>query len=329
MIFNSKLTSIRMETELMDNKRSVMLNEVLHGLTQKQKTLPCKYFYDEKGSKLFEQICELDEYYLTRTEIGIMKENASEMVKVLGENCLIIELGCGNSTKVLLLLDHLQNLKAYVAVDISKNALAQFAELLQSKYPKLKIIPICTDYTQEFNIPNLNIDYSKKIVYYPGSNIGNFAKSDLNKILKIIHDLCGKNGGLLIGIDLKKDKATLENAYNDIKDINAEFNINILNHINNELGSNFNIDNFRHKAIYNEKEGQIEMHLFSKIDHEVKMGNKTISFKKNESILTEVSCKYDINEFKELVSEFFEVQNIWIDKDNKFGVLFLKANNKK
>ena len=312
-----------METELMDNKRSVMQNEVLQGLGHHQKTLPCKYFYDENGSKLFEQICKLQEYYLTRTEIAIMKEYASEMAKGLGENCCIIELGCGNSTKIHLLLNHLINPMAYIAIDISKNALTQFVKILQNSFPKLNIVPICTDYTQELNTPNL--DYSKKIVYYPGSNIGNFSRSETYKVLKIIHKLCGQNDSLLIGIDLKKDKVTLENAYNDKKNITAEFNLNILTHINNTLDCNFNINNFRHKAIYNEQESQIEMHLFSKIDHEVKIGNDTISFKKNESILTEVSCKYDIIEFKELLSDFFEVRNVWTDRDNKFAFLFLDA----
>ncbi|MCH8004010.1 MAG: L-histidine N(alpha)-methyltransferase [Nanoarchaeota archaeon] len=313
-----------METELMNNKRSVMLSEVLQGLSQNPKTLPCKYFYDEKGSEIYKQIIELEEYYLVRTEQEIMKNNIQEIIRTLSDDCFIIEFGCGSSSRICLLLDHMSP-AAYIPIDISKNALMQFVKSLKDKYPKLKIVPVCTDYTQEFNIPNLNIDYSKKIIYYPGSNIGNFKKLETFKILKIIHNLCRPNGGLLIGIDLKKDKATLEKAYNDTKGITAQFNLNILNHINNELGSNFNIDNFRHKAIYNEKKGQIEMHLFSKIDHEVKIGNQTILFEKNESILTEISCKYDINEFKELVKDFFEVQNVWTDKDNKFGVLFLKA----
>jgi len=190
----------KMESQFLDKGDKVMLIEVLNGLSQNPKTLPCKYFYDEKGSKLFEQICELDEYYLTRTEMEIMKINASEMAKIIGENSLIIELGCGNSDKIKFLLGHLIPV-AYVAVDISKSALTQFEKSLQNKFPKLNIIPIYADYTKEFVIPSNN---ATKIVYYPGSNIGNFNEQETYNILKIIHNLCGKDGGLIIGIDLKK-----------------------------------------------------------------------------------------------------------------------------
>jgi len=300
-----------------------MLNEVLQGLNQKPKTLPCKYFYDDKGSELFRQICKLDEYYLTRTEIEIMKEFSNEMAEIIGKDCLIIELGCGNSTKIHLLLDCLQNPAAYVPIDISENTLKNFVDNFKNNYSKLKIIPLCVDYTKEFAIPFNN--ETKKIVYYPGSNIGNFNKQETYNILKIIHNLCGKNGALLIGIDLKKDKVTLEKAYNDKKGITAEFNLNILNHINNKLNTNFNLNDFEHKAIYNEKDGQIEMYLISKCKQEVKINGKNILFDENESILTEISRKYDIDEFKVLVKDFFDVEKVWTDKDNKFGVLFLRA----
>ena len=310
-----------MEIQLLDNGNKVMLIEVLNDLSQNPKTLPCKYFYDEKGSELFEQICELDEYYLTRTEVEIMKAYGYDMAKTLGDNYTIIELGCGNSDKIKLLFDHLIP-TSYVAVDISKSALAQFVKSLQSKFPKLNIVPICADYTKEFIIPDSN---TKKIVYYPGSNIGNFNKSETFKILKIIHNIVGKDGGLLIGIDLKKDKATLENAYNDKKGITAEFNLNILNHINHHLDSNFDINNFEHKAIYNEKQGQIEMYLVSKCKQQVKINDKTILFDENEPVLTEISKKYNINEFKETVKDFFIVEKVWTDKNNKFGILFLRA----
>jgi len=314
-----------METKLLNKNQSIMLNEVLQGLNQKPKTLPCKYFYDDKGSELFRQICELDEYYLTRTEIEIIKEFSNEMAEIIGYNCLIIELGCGNSTKIHLLLDRLQNPVAYVPIDISENTMKNFVDNLKNNYPKLKIIPLCVDYTKEFEIPDLNIKDSKKIVYYPGSNIGNFNKQETYNILKIIHNLCGKNGALLIGIDLKKDKTTLESAYNDRKGITAEFNLNILRHINNELNANFDINNFEHKAVYNEKHGQIEMYLISECKQEVKINDKVIYFDENESILTEISIKYNIDEFKVLVKDFFDVEKVWTDIDNKFGVLFLKV----
>jgi len=312
-----------METELLFNKK--MLKEVLNGLNQNPKTLPCKYFYDEKGSELFEQICKLDEYHLTRTEIEIMKNHSSEMARIIGENSLIIELGCGNSNKIKLLLDHLESTAVYIPIDISENTLKNFVDALQTNYPKLKIVPICTDFSREFNIPELNISYSKKIVYFPGSTINNIGHDYRYKLLKHIRATCGQNGGLLIGVDLKKNKAVLEAAYNDKKGITAKFNLNILNHINNQLNSDFNVNNFRHKAIYNEKESQIEMYLISKCKQEVKINDEIIYFDENESILTEISRKYDINEFKEWVSDFFEVQKIWADKEIKFAVFFLSA----
>jgi len=314
-----------MDTKLLNNKKNIMQNEVLQGLIQYPKTLPCKYFYDDKGSRLFEQICKLDEYYLTRTEIEIMKENSAEMADIIGEKCLIIELGCGNSDKIQILLNHLNNPAAYVAIDISKNALMEFVTSLHNKNPKLKIFPIFADYTQEIKFPDIDYSYSKRIVYYPGSNIGNFGRKEIHKILKIIHKLCGQDGSLLIGIDLKKDKSTLERAYNDKKGITAKFNLNILDNINHKLNSNFNIDNFQHKAIYNEIEGQIEMYLISKINQEVKIGDQNFIFDKKEQVLTEVSCKFTIKEFKNLVKDFFEVKNVWTDIKNEFAVIYLDA----
>lgn len=303
-----------------------MLDEVLHGLAQNQKTIPSKYFYDEKGSELFRQICRLEEYYLTRAEIEIMRDCSYEIVKIIGKNCLIIELGCGNSNKIRLLLNHLIP-AVYIPIDISENTMKNFVEFLQNDYPKLKIISLCTDFTQEFKVPELDITYSKKIVYFPGSTIGNFTKSEAYNFLRRINKICKPNGGLLIGIDLKKDKATLEAAYNDKKGITAEFNLNILRHINDELNANFNINNFEHKAIYNEKEGQIEMYLISRCEQKVQIGNKIIFFDKDEPVLTEISCKYSLNEFREMVSGLFEVQKVWTDEQQKFSVQFLRVKS--
>jgi len=314
-----------MKTELMNTKNETMLKEVLHGLSQYPKTLPFKYLYDKKGSELFEQICRLEEYYLTRTELEIMKNNTSEMAEVMGENCVIIELGFGNSEKIKLLLNHLESIAAYIPIDISVSTLKNFVNTLKDSYQKLKIIPICADFTQEFDIPELNIEYSKKIVYFPGSTLCNIDHKERYGLLKRIHKVSGHNGGMLIGIDLKKDKSILEAAYNDKNGITAKFNLNILSHINDKLDSNFNILNFEHKAIYNDENDQIEMSLTSKIDQEVIIGNETILFKENESILTEISTKYEVIKFKELIKDFFEVQKIWTDKENKFGVLFLNA----
>jgi len=325
MLFNLLFYLIKMESKLMESKNEIMLKEVLYGLSQLPKTLPFKYLYDKKGSELFEQICGLEEYYLTRTELEIMEKDAPEMASVIGENCIIIELGCGNSEKTKLLLNNLKSIAAYIPVDISKNTLKNFVDTLKTDYQDLKIIPICADFIRRLDIPELNITHARKIVYFPGSTLCNISHNERYEFFKRIQDMCGHNGRLLISIDLIKDKSILENAYNDKKGITAAFNLNILSHINSALNANFNIDDFSHKAIFNEKDKQIEMYLISKSEQEVKIGNETILFNKDESILTEISSKYTIIEFEELISNFFKLEEVWTDKNDNFGVLLLKT----
>lgn len=229
-----------------------MLDEVLEGLQEPQKTLPSKYFYDKRGSKLFEQICELDEYYPTRTELSIMWENIDEITAQLGGNIQFIELGSGSSLKTRLLLDHLPDIDSYVPVDISDDFLADVAIGLQSEYPILDIMPVAADYTQPFDLPEKDPE-TRRIAFYPGSTIGNFTKEQAAEFITLIARLVGEKGGLLIGFDLLKDKETLISAYDDSRGITAEFNKNILRRINRELDATFNLDAFEHNAIFNEK----------------------------------------------------------------------------
>jgi dimethylhistidine N-methyltransferase len=294
-----------------------ILHEVITGLSQEQKRLPSKLFYDEKGSALFNKICELEEYYPTRTEMQIMQDNIEEIGSLLGEGTLLIELGSGSSTKIRLLLDHIPGLAGYVPVDISTEHLIQSSESLRKEYPDLNIYPLAADYTKDFDLPFIDNHYDHIAAFYPGSTIGNFRKDEAKKFLARI--------AKIIGVDLKKDKATLEAAYNDKRGVTAEFNLNILTHINNEANSNFEADKFEHFAFYNEKMGRIEMHLISKEDQRIRLNGSSIHFKKDENILTEYSYKYSVGEFARLVSELFEVRKVWTDSDNLFSIQYLRV----
>ena len=248
-----------------------ILTEVLKGLSLPQKMLPSKLFYDEKGSQLFDEICELDEYYPTRTEMQIMLDNIKEMGELLGDGTMLIELGSGSSQKIKLLLDHIPGLAGYIPVDISSKHLINSSKILKEKYPHINIFPLAADYTKYFELPIINKSYDHRAVYFPGSTIGNFTKNEAREFINRIADIAGKNGGLIIGVDLRKDKEILEAAYNDKKGITAAFNLNILNHINEKLSTDFDINKFKHFAFFNEELGRIEMHLVSTDEQVVKI----------------------------------------------------------
>ena len=303
-------------------KTSRILEEVLQGLQKPQKTLPSKYFYDKRGSELFEQICELEEYYPTRTKLSIMRENVEEITKKLGPNIQLIELGSGSSLKTRLLLNHLKNLHSYVPVDISDDFLANVAEDVQAEYPSLHIIPVAADYTQPFELPGTGPD-TRRIAYYPGSTIGNFTKEKAAEFIALIAGLVGENGGLLIGFDLLKDKETLISAYDDSKGVTAEFNKNILWRINRELDATFDPDLFEHKAIFNKEKSRIEMHLVSQKNQMINIMGSAITFSKGETIHTENSHKYSLESFREITAPHFHPVKTWMDKKQQFAVQFL------
>ena len=286
-----------------------MLEEVVTGLSQQQKSLPSKFFYDEKGSKLFDDITELDEYYPTRTERRILENNITEIAEYLGEKVLLIEPGSGSSSKTKILLSNMENICCYIPMDISGDYLIKVAEQLRAEFPKIQILPLSADYTKPFDLPESSPD-ARKVVFYPGSTIGNFKMEKVHQFLKVIHDIIGKDGAFLIGVDLKKDIEVLKAAYNDSEGITSEFNKNILKHLNKELGLLFNPNLFDHKAIWNEEKGRIEMHLFATDDHSVTVDGKIIEFKKGESIHTENSHKYSLKEFADMVSDWFDVKKV-------------------
>jgi dimethylhistidine N-methyltransferase len=301
-----------------------ILSEVVEGLSLTPKRLPSKLFYDIKGSALFDDICKLDEYYPTRTELKIMENNIEEMSTLLGKGTLLIELGSGSSIKIRLLLDNIPGLAGYVPVDISSEHLVQSANELKELYPHIDIFPLAADYTKDFKLPEIDKPYDHKAVYYPGSTIGNFTPSKAKEFLERIAKICGRNGGIIIGVDLKKDKKILEAAYNDKKGVTAAFNLNMLEHINNELNSDFDLNKFQHFAFFNNKESRIEMHLISKENQNVYLNDKTIHFERDESILTEYSYKYTLESFAELVSDYFEVRKVWVDESRLFSIQYLR-----
>lgn len=300
-----------------------MLQEVLDGMGRAKKKLPSKYFYDERGSQLFDEITKLEEYYPTRTEWTILEDNVHEMREVLSDNVLLIEPGSGSSKKTRVLLNNIPSICCYIPMDISGDYLQKVADGLREEYPKIHIQPLYADYTRPFLLPEIH-ENAQKIVFFPGSTIGNFEPKTVRRFFKVISDIVGDDGGLLIGVDLKKDLKVLEAAYNDSKGITAQFNKNMLNHINNELGSDFDPDKFEHRSIWNDEKGRIEMHLIANQMHSITIDKEIFSIEEGEYIHTENSHKYSLAEFAIIVEPWFKVSKVWTDENNYFSVQFLE-----
>lgn len=307
---------------------SDMRADVLRGLRTSPKTLPCKYFYDARGSQLFDAICELPEYYPTRTEISILENNAQAIAQAVGDNATIVEYGSGSSTKTHLLLKAMYEFgcdpAAYIPIDIAREHLLEAAQNLAQKNPAMQVLPVCADYTRDFSIPESS--GARRVAFFPGSTIGNFIPENARKFLSRMKEVCGSDGGLLIGVDLKKSLAVLESAYNDAQGVTAQFNLNLLRHINRELMSDFVIENFCHVALYNEERGRIEMHIESRRTQQIHIGDEEISLQNGERIHTENSYKYSVEDFEELASEAgWQVRNVWLDSDKLFSVQYLST----
>jgi dimethylhistidine N-methyltransferase len=297
--------------------------DVLRGLAAPQKSLPCKYFYDAAGSELFEEITRLDEYYPTRTELAIMERHAAEMAALLGERCLLVEYGSGSSTKTRLLLDQLCDPVAYVPVDLAAEQLGRSARALAADYPAVEVLPLLADFTCPLRLPVPRRRAARRVVYFPGSTIGNFAGEEAVALLRRTARLCGRNGGLLLGADLRKDVAILEPAYNDRRGVTAAFNLNLLARINRELGGDFVLEQFEHWAFFNATAGRIEMHLVSRCDQWVRVAGAAFSFAAGETIHTENSYKYTFTELHDLAAAGgFAPPRVWTDDGQLFSVLF-------
>lgn len=303
--------------------QETMLQEVLHGMSLKQKSLPSKYFYDQRGSELFDEITKLDEYYPTRTERKILSENLVEMSSYLGDKIQLIEPGSGSSEKTRILLSGLDSICCYIPIDISGDYLNMVAEDLRNEYPTIDIQPLVTDYTRSFRLPEIHSN-SRKIVFFPGSTIGNFKRKTVTRFFEVVSEIAGKEGGMLIGVDLKKDVNVLEAAYNDSRGITAEFNKNMLRHLNREIGSDFNPDLFEHHSVWVDDPGQIEMRLIAKEDHKINVAEEIFEISEGEYIHTENSHKYSLEEFEEIVSPWFKVVKVWTDESDYFSVQYLE-----
>ncbi len=299
----------------------------LAGLMRRAKSLPCRFLYDERGSALFEEICELPEYYLTRTELAILRERAPEIAALAGPHAQLIEFGSGSSRKVRLLLEALEEPAAYVAIDISREPLRRAAEDLAADFPELPVVAICADYLQPLRLPPLPArGEGRRLGFFPGSTIGNFRPEDAVDFLAGCRRVLGRDGLMLVGVDLKKDPAVLEAAYNDAAGVTAAFNLNLLERMNRELDAEFDLERFAHEAFYNEAAGRIEIYIRSLADQLVTVAGRPIRFAAGERIHTEDSCKYTIAEFRRLASEAgFRAQRSWTDRRELFGVHLLST----
>jgi dimethylhistidine N-methyltransferase len=299
-------------------------DEVLDGLSRNPKVLPCKLFYDERGSVLFDEICRLPEYYPTRTETAILEDRAGEIGALIGPGAEILELGSGSSRKIRILLEALESPAAYVPIDISREHLRRSATALAGEFPDLRVVAVCADYTSEVELPDLGED--RRVAFFPGSTIGNFEPDEAAGFLRRIATLVGRGGGLVIGVDLKKDRATLERAYDDAAGVTAAFNLNILSHINGALGADFDLARFHHVALWNETEGRIEMHLESRVGQTVSVAGRRFRLAAGERIHTENSYKYEIGEFHRLAARAgLKARRTWTDENGLFSVHFLEA----
>ena len=323
-----KLSQEPMPLPLIDYKppMEIVREEVLEGLKKPSKTLPSKLLYDERGSQLFDEITRLEEYYPTRTEVSILKSSIGQIVARIGRSALLIEYGSGSSEKTRLLLEKLDDLAGYVPIDISKEHLMSSATAIARAFPDLEVLPVCADYNQPFDIPSPEKPPSRRIAYFPGSTIGNFFPHEAASFLGKIADTAGDSGGVLMGVDLRKDPKILRAAYNDSKGVTADFNRNLLARLNRELDADFEIDRFRHGAVYNETEDRIEMHLVSQTDQTVHLDGTSIPFKAGETIMTETSYKYTVESFESLAAQAgLRVESVWTDPNRLFSIQYLET----
>lgn len=305
------------------------LHDLWRGLGSRPRSIPSKYFYDARGSALFDRICDLPEYYLTRAESSIMRGHADKMAALIGPDALLLEYGAGSSLKTRLLLDALESQNsrpaAYVPLDISRQHLEESAAGLRQIYPQLDVRPLAADYTLPFELPRI-AKACRVVAYFPGSTLGNFAFDDAESFLRQVRELVGESGALLIGLDLRKPPQVLLPAYNDATGVTAAFNLNLLARANRELEADFGLEAWRHEATWNEEAGRIEMRLISMRSQLVCVQNRPFEFESGDSILTEYSHKYTSRQAARMAAQAgFEVAREWRDQDEYFSVQAWRA----
>ncbi len=312
------------DAHLPDEQTSAFARDAVEDLSQAPKRLSPKYFYDATGSELFEAITRLPEYYPTRTELSILKDRAGEIAGFVPEGAALVEFGAGATTKVRLLLQPCA-LGAYVPVDISGEFVKAQADGLRRDFPSLAVHPVAADFTAHFRLPDA-IAGMPKVGFFPGSTIGNFEPHEACRFLRSAAQILGGGARMIIGVDLEKDERVLYDAYNDAAGITARFNLNVLVRINRELGGNFDLSAFTHRAIYNRERHRIEMHLIAKKAQAVRFLGTSFSFRSGESIHTENSYKYSIERFAALArGSGWKVCESWTDDAKMFSVHALVA----
>lgn len=306
--------------------RAAMVADVLHGLLQPQKWISSMYFYDAHGSALFDRICEQPEYYPTRTEMGILRDNAADIAAALGPGLMLIEPGSGTGEKARVLLGALRDPAAFVPVEISREHLMRSAVSLNEAFPELEVLPVCADFSQPFELPTPTHPVARRAMFFPGSTIGNFEPEDARNLLANFRTVVGDGAEMLVGVDLRKDPAVLERAYDDAAGITAEFNLNVLRRLNRDLGTNFDLDGFRHRAVWNDTESRIEMQLVALRDQSVSLDGHRIDFAAGEYIYTEASYKYSLDRFAALAADAgLRVTRVWTDDAKRFSIQLLEC----
>ncbi len=302
-------------------------HDVLTGLASRPKWLPPKYFYDERGAQLFEDITLLPEYYPTRAELAILRDHAADIAQLVPQNAALIEFGSGSSIKARILLAAAPAITSYLPVDISREMLAQEADKVSRDFPNLTVLPIEADFTKPFRLP-LSIAGVPRIGFFPGSTIGNFEPHEASAFMRHARQILGHGATLIIGVDLVKDPAVLNAAYNDLAGVTAKFNLNLLTRINRELNGNFDLSSFCHRAFYNSERSRIEMHLASKKRQKVRLAGRMIDFRAGETIHTENSYKYTLGSFGALArGSGWTPAAVWTDDNKYFSVQALVAQD--
>lgn len=298
---------------------------LIEGLAARNKSIPCRFFYDAEGSRLFECITQLPEYYPTRTETGILREHAPDLAELAPSGAVLIEFGSGSSIKTEILLDAMPHLHAYVPIDISHSALDDAHQRIAGRFPALRVLPVVGDFSRHLALPP-DIAARPRIGFFPGSTIGNLTEQEAVALLASMRDILGSDGTLVIGADLRKDVRRLIAAYDDAQGVTAAFNLNLLHRANRELGADFDVDAFEHLATYDVRHGRIDMHLVSRVAQVVTLFGRRFRFTAGERIHTEHSHKYDIEGFRGLVQRAgWQPQACWTDAEHLFSVHVLAA----
>ncbi|TVQ69611.1 MAG: L-histidine N(alpha)-methyltransferase [Chromatiaceae bacterium] len=308
------------------DEREVFLQDMLTALSGRPKQTSPKYFYDEVGSRLFDRICELPEYYPTRTERRILEQHGAEMARTLGPRVMLVEPGSGSSTKVPLILKHLREPAAYVPMEICLEHMVANLGPLEAAFPQLEILPVAADFTRPFSLPTPRLRARRRVVFFPGSTLGNFTPGEARELLRTLRRVVGHGGALLLGVDLQKPSEVLIPAYDDAQGVTAAFNLNLLERANRELGADFNIGNFKHRAVWNADAGRIEMHLVSRCPQAVHLAGEMFHFATDEAIITEYSHKYTHPALQLLAAETgFAAHRTWEDEKGWFSLQYWVA----